>query len=70
LNGETWYLTGEGITEGQNIQAGNTTYPSVAVYTADTLAYPQLKIWKVMIARDAGIVKYFERQPYKEWEKM
>ena len=67
---DKWYISGENTSEQQNVQVNSVNYPSVVVYEADTINAPQLKVWKLMFVRGVGVVKYYERLPNKEWEKI
>ena len=66
---DKWYISGN-VTEEHNMVISNINYPSVVVYTGDTIANPQLKLWRMMFVRGVGIVKFYERLPDKEWVKM
>ena len=50
-----------------SMKISNTTYYNVISIEDDTLSNTKIKIYKVIIAKNYGIVEFCQRMPYKEW---
>lgn len=43
------------------------SYSNVFVWEIDTIQYEDTRIWKLFFCENIGILKFFERQPNREW---
>ena len=49
------------------MQIDGRIYQNVYVYTEDTVDRKNTEIWKVIIAENYGVVKYYNKKTGKEW---